>query len=139
MKKGRWGLTIYVLCVILLLVLAGSQLASFLNIWTHRGSSETQEYSGGLTQETDQLAGILRPLRMYVSSGENEGRCSLVSDRTGHYGGFCRVPLHLWSGAYGRNAEGSDGLGILFGIRVSRNCPGACTKCKRKGLSVSGQ
>lgn len=88
MKKGRWGLTIYVLCVILLLVLAGSQLASFLNIWTHRGSSETQEYSGGLTQETDQLAGILRPLRMYVSSGENEGRCSLVSDRTGHYGGL---------------------------------------------------
>lgn len=85
MKKGRWGLTLYVLCVILLLALAGAQLASFLDLWTHRGSSEIQDYSGGLTQETDQLAGILRPLRMYVSSGETDGRCSLVSDRTGHY------------------------------------------------------
>lgn len=88
MKKRRWGLILYILCVAALLVLAGLQLSSFLNLWTHRGTSVTEDYRVSSVQETDQMAGILRPLRIYAASGENRGRCSLISDRTGHYSGL---------------------------------------------------
>lgn len=85
MKKIRWGLILYALILIALLTLAGWQLSTFLRMWTHRGTSGYDTGTAGSVQQLDQWAGILRPMRIYASSGEQEGRSSLVSDQTQHY------------------------------------------------------
>lgn len=85
MKKIRWGLILYALILIALLALAGWQLSAFLQMWTHRGSSGSDFGTAGSVQQLDQWAGILRPMRIYASSGEQKGRSSLVNDQTQHY------------------------------------------------------
>lgn len=85
MKRIRWGTILYALILTVLLMLAGWQLFTFLGLWTHRGNASFASSEGGSVQELDQQAGILRPMRIYASSGEREGRSSLVDDQTGHY------------------------------------------------------
>ena len=85
MKKIRWGLLLYALILIALLALAGWQLSEFLKMWTYRGNSGYDYGTTGSVQQLDQWAGILRPMRIYASSGEQKGRSSLVHDQTQHY------------------------------------------------------
>ncbi|MBQ7915848.1 MAG: hypothetical protein IJ315_03565 [Firmicutes bacterium] len=85
MKKRQWNLWAYGLTITVLIVMAGFQLNSFLGLWSRRGSDMQFSYYSTRVQELDQEVGMIRPLRIYASSGEQPGRMSLVSDQTAHY------------------------------------------------------
>ena len=83
MKKHTVGIWIYGICVALLTFTAVWQAASFLRLWTNRGRAYTNPNS--VTEELDRETGLMRPIRIYASSGRREGRACLVNGQTAHY------------------------------------------------------
>lgn len=92
MKKKHWGLWAYGVVVTALIVMAIIQLNDFLQLWTRRGG-EVEPNPSTVVHELDQAAGVIRPLRIYASSGEQPGRLCLVNDQTAHY-------IHLYEGSW---------------------------------------
>ena len=84
MKKKYWGLWAYGVVVTALIVMALIQLNDFLQLWTRRGG-EVEPNPSTVVHELDQAAGVIRPLRIYASSGEQPGRLCMVNDQTAHY------------------------------------------------------
>ena len=83
MKKHTIGIWIYGICIALLTFTAVWQAASFLRLWTNRGRAYTNP--NGVTEELDRETGLMRPIRIYASSGRREGRACLVNGQTAHY------------------------------------------------------
>ena len=83
MKKHTVGIWIYGICVALLTFTAVWQAASFLRLWTNRGRAYTNPNS--VTEELDRETGLMRPIRIYASSGRREGRACLINGQTAHY------------------------------------------------------